>query len=54
VILQPFLQLTHGQDGARQVLQMVTDLLAQAGREDLWVEGALQDILAGMAGMLNR
>ena len=28
--------------------------LAQAGGEDLWVEGALQDILAGLAGMLNR
>jgi hypothetical protein len=28
--------------------------LAQADGEDLWVEGALQDILAGLAGMLNR
>jgi hypothetical protein len=28
--------------------------LAQAGGEDLWIEGALQDILAGLAGMLNR
>jgi hypothetical protein len=27
--------------------------LTQAGGEDLWVEGALQDILAGLAGMLN-
>src|SRR5262245_42551091 len=28
--------------------------LAQAGGEDLWVEGTLQDILAGLAGLLNR
>jgi hypothetical protein len=27
---------------------------AQAGGEDLWVEGALQDILAGLAAMLKR
>jgi outer membrane protein TolC len=39
-------------DGRSSVV--VIHHLAQAGREDLWVERALQDILAGLAGVLNR
>jgi hypothetical protein len=31
---------------------MIHDL-AQTGGEDLWIEGALEDILAGFAGVLT-